>query len=860
MIPAQGKAQHRRTHHCHTNHRFACSLLAAALGHVGATAWVATALLVAPHAAFAQAARSYSIPAGTLEDALNRFGRESRILLSFSSGTTTGLKSKGLQGDYTPQSGLDALLAGSGLQAAAQPNGSYVLVRAVASIGADSSRAGSQSLAEVRVTAQAEKNMATEATGRYVSSGSTVGGKTLQSAREVPQSVSLVTRQQIEDEALTTLPDVLKAMPGVTVFQGSMLADRFLSRGFEIAADNMRVDGGATLARGFGIDNDLAFYDHIEVLRGADGLFGGNGEPGGVINLVRKKPTYEKQVLVQTQLGSDNFRRADLDVSGPLAEDGRIRGRAVLAQESKHFFFDVADSKRTMAYGILEADLTPDTTLSMGASHVKRDSSYQGYGLPRASTGEDLRLPRSTYLSGADDRANKDVTSVFGHVSHSLSGDWKLDVDANYDRAKQERFDHYFNGAADLLTGAGTMGGANFQTEHWKNASLDVSLKGRFDGLGRRHDVVLGGSWARLEADAVQSRPAPYVGNQVPDIYAFDPFAYRRPDALTPWNSFTNPTENAGVYGAVRLQVAEPMHVIAGGRWGQYKYTYQTTRTDPSGVVTSVSSTQYEDSSIFTPYVATTYQLGKTWTGYGSIAETFKSQASYRSGPAPGTPLDPVTGRNYEIGLKGEHLGGRVHSAFAVYRIDRDGAAVRDSAYPASSGDLGSTCCFAPTGRIVSKGVDAEVSGELLKGLHLSLSYNYNDNRNKNAASDGRYNGVHPAHMLKVFAAYQLPGQYGQWKLGGGASVQSKTYLDDYAYLRNPDGKVSNKTADYRITQAGYAVASAFVEYKIDSTWTASLNVNNLFDKTYYSTIGYLDYGSFYGAPRNVMLTLRGRF
>ncbi len=539
---------------------------------------------------------------------------------------------------------------------------------------------------------------------------------------------------------------------------------------------------------------------------------------------------------------------------------------AVLAQENKNFFFDVADSKRTLAYGILEADLTPDTTLSLGASYVKRVSSFQGYGLPRATTGEDLQLPRSTYLSGADDRANKDVTSVFGHLAHCFDGGWRLDVDANFDRAQQERFDHYFNGAADLGTGAGTVGGANFQKENWKNASVDASLKGQFDLWGRRHDVVVGGSWAKFDADAVQSRPVPYVSIPVPNIYQFDPYAYRRPASLTPWNSFTNPTENAGLYGAVRLQVAEPWHVIGGGRFGRYKYTYQTTRTNPSGVVTSVSTTQYEDRSIFTPYLATTYKLSEAWTGYGSMAETFKSQASYRAGPAPGTPLDPVTGRNYELGLKGEHLGGRVHSAFAIYRINRNGAAVRDTAYPSSTGDLGSTCCYLPTGRIVSKGFDAEVNGEVVKGLQLSVSYNYNynynynDNRNKNSSIDGRYNGVHPAHMLKVFAAYQLPGEYGQWKLGGGAAVQSKTYVDDYAYLRNPDGTVSNKTANYRITQAGYAIASAFVEYKIDSTWTASFNVNNLFDKTYYSTIGYLDYGSFYGAPRNAMLTLRGRF
>ncbi len=340
---AQGKAQHRRTQQrfTRTQQRFTrtrTSMLAAALGHLGTAAWFAAPLLAVPHIAFAQAARSYNIPTGTLEDALNRFGRESGILLSFSTDTTAGLKSPGLQGSHTPRSGLDALLAGSGVQAASQPNGSYVLVKSMTAAGADAGSAASKSLDEVRITAQAERSTATEGTGRYVSSGSTVGGKATQSVRDVPQSVSVVTRQQIEDKGLTTLPDALKVMPGVTVFQGSMLADRFLSRGFEIGAENMRVDGGATVARGFGMDNDLAFYDNVEVLRGADGLFGGNGEPGGVINLVRKKPTREKQILVQAQLGSDNFKRADLDVSGPLADDGRMRGRRAGARKQELLF------------------------------------------------------------------------------------------------------------------------------------------------------------------------------------------------------------------------------------------------------------------------------------------------------------------------------------------------------------------------------------------------------------------------------------------------------------------------------------------------------------------------------------------
>lgn len=817
--------------------------------------------LSAPALTYAQAAAnakpvaiSISIAAQPLGDALNELGAAiGASSVAFSHALVAGKTAPAVKGVLTAPQALERLLVGSGLVGSI--NNGVLTVRQAPQPG------GEATLSPVTVTAQADRSDVTEGTGSYVARSSSVGSKTGQSLREVPQSVSVVTRQQIEDQGLTTLPDALKAMPGVTSFQGAMLTDRSHSRGFEMGAANMRVDGGAVIERGFGIDNDLAFYDRVEVLRGADGLFGGNGEPGGVVNLVRKKPTREKQIIVQGQYGSHNFKRADLDVSGPLTEDGHVRGRAVLAHEDKGFFFDVAHSKRSLAYGVLEADLTRDTTVTVGATYIKRDSSFQGYGLPRARTGEDLGLPRTTYLSGADDRANKDIKTVFGQVAHRFNDDWRLDVALNHESSMQERYDHYFNGAPDLATGFGTRGGANLQDESWRNSSIDASLKGRFGFLGRQHDLVIGADWSKLQQQSDMQRPVPYVMDTIPNVYQFNPYAYRQSAApMATWAKYSLPVEQSGIYGSARFHVADPLRVIVGGRVSRYHYRYLFNTFDTSGVQAGSDLTDYRDNSVFTPYLAATYDLNKTWTAYGSVAETFMSQAGSRSGPAPGKPLDPITGRNYELGIKGSHLGGRLQSAFAIYRIEREGAAVRDTNYPDSSGPLGSSCCFLGNGQIVSKGFDAELTGELVRDLNVSFSYSYNDNRNKNAEGQPRYNGVNPEHLVKVFASYRLQGALSRWKLGGGITAQSKTFVDGSAYLRNPDGTVSNQMAKYRFTQRGYAIASVHVDYQINDQWTASLNVNNLFDKTYYSTIGTLTYGSFYGAPRNAMLTLRGRF
>lgn len=828
---------------------------------------IASLALLAATPALAQTApapaaadtRSYDIPPGPLSPALARFAGQAGVTLSADPALTEDLNTSGLHGRHGVLDGFAQLLQGTGL-AVGQVGARAFVLRHSGPAQARSAAASAATLAAVTVTAQAVRSDATEGIGSYVAQSSTIGSKTGQPLREVPQSVSVVARQQIDDLGLATLPDALRAMPGVTVFGTALLTDRSLSRGFEMGA-NMRVDGGAVAELRYGIDNDLAFYNRVEVLRGADGLFGGNGEPGGVTNLVRKKPTREKQITVQGQYGSHDFKRADLDASGPLTEDGRVRGRAVLAHEDKGFFFDVADSQRTLAYGVLEADLTRDTTVTVGAAYVQRNSSIQGYGLPRASTGEDLRLPRTIYLSGADDHADKRIQTVFGQLAHRFSGDWRLDVALNHERATQERYDQYFYGAADLATGQGTAGRPTLQDERWRNTAVDASLKGSFGLLGRRHDAVIGADWSRLEQRSDVKRHVPYVTPTIPNIHQFNPYDYRQPAGpLATSLKLQLPVEQGGIYGSARFHVTDPLRVIVGGRVSRYRYRYLFDMFEPNGVQTLSDVTDYRDNSVFTPYLAATYDLNKTWTAYASVAETFMSQAGSRSGPEPGTPLDPITGRNYELGIKGSHWDGRLQSAFAIYRIERDGAAVPDTSYPASSGPLGSNCCYLGTGRIVSKGFDAELTGELARGLQVALSYSYNDNRNKNAEGQPRFNGLNPEHLLKVFATYRLPGTLGRWKLGGGITAQSKTFVDGSAHVRNADGTVSDQTASHRFTQRGYAIASAHVEYQIDDRWTASLDVNNLFDKTYYSTIGTLDYGSLYGAPRNAMLTMKYRF
>lgn len=793
------------------------------------------------------AQRRYDIPAGPLEAALNRLGREAGVLITFGSATTDGVRSPGLNGHYTLEQAFALLLAGTGREAVRNDAGGYtVRVMAVATEDA------ATTLGAVTVNATAERSMSTEDRASYVASGSNIGGKTVQSVREVPQTVSVMTSQEIKDQGLLSLREVLLKMPGIAQFQGTMANSRYLSRGFEIG--NMRVDGASAVAAPSGPDDDMAFYDHVEVLRGADGLFGAAAEPGGTVNMIRKKPTAANQVLAQVQVGSDRFRRIDLDVGGALTADGRVRGRSVVVQEDKDFFYKDTYSKRSMVYGIVEADLTADTLLTLGGIYNQRDSSYQGYGLPRYSNGADLRLPRDFQLSGADDHSNRISRSAFARVEHQLNADWKASIDLNYERARTDSFDHYFNGTVDPVTGAGVFsyGGPTRGDAVTKESALDLSLTGRFDWLGRSHQVVLGGSWQN--AIFMTDQYANGVDVAIDNIFTFNPMDYRMPTYLPRVSHLYQVRRQNGIYGSINFALSDPWRVMVGGRYSRFAYKYTTEEFAQSGATTYTSVNAYKDKNVFSPYLASVYTLGHDWSVYASVAETYKSQATYLSGPMPGKALEPVTGRNYELGLKGEHWGGKLTSALALYRIERKNAAVRDSRYPRSSGELGTSCCYIADGNIVSQGLDAEIGGEIAPRTQLTASYNYNSNRDKNAG-DGRYQALTPKHMAKLFGTHQL-AYVPRLKLGGGVTVQSVTSVEGTAYGTAADG--SQSAIDYRFSQGGYAIWTMFADYQINERWSAQLNVNNAFDKRYYATVGYVDYGNFYGAPRNVMLTLRG--
>jgi outer membrane receptor for ferric coprogen and ferric-rhodotorulic acid len=263
--------------------------------------------------------------------------------------------------------------------------------------------------------------------------------------------------------------------------------------------------------------------------------------------------------------------------------------------------------------------------------------------------------------------------------------------------------------------------------------------------------------------------------------------------------------------------------------------------------------------------------LNKEWSLYGSYTDIYKVQQNI---DITGALLPPITGSSYEAGTKAELLNNKLKFSLAFYKSERSGIAVQ--AGTATINGVKNTAYSVAAGESTSQGIDAELTGQVLPGWQLTTSYVFNDNKTVAGGIPGAPNGapvatLMPQHMFKIWSTYQLPGEFDKWTVGAGVNWQSSTYVSGNVCLGTAVSNGSNPVCKdpanlattiplsaFSFTEPGHAVVNLRVAYKIDQHWLVSLNVNNLFDKVYYTTVGGLTNGNWYGDPRNAMLALRG--
>lgn len=810
--------------------------LAAAALACALSAHAQTTATTAPAAATSATVRSYDLPAQPLGNALARIAADSGQQISLDAELVRGRTAPAVRGSYTAEQAVRAALAGSGLELVRTGTGNWSL--RTQATPAPRAAGEAPSLGEVRVSAEAVRSATTDHTGSYTARAVTIG-KSEQPLKDIPQSVSVVTRQLMDEQNVHSVYDALASTTGITLLQSPQGGKYIYSRGFTLST--LQYDG-VNVQRLYGRANNYAgsaaIYDRAEILRGSAGLLQGGGDPSGAVNLARKRPLKEGGVSVTAKAGSWDRYATQIDGSGALNAEGTLRGRAVLDVEDEHSFIDYANRRNTTLYGTLEYDLSAQTQVSLGASY----ESFKGRpfisGLPRYSDGRDIGLPRSTYLGADWNRQDNSTQTVYADLSHQFNDRWRAKVSAIY---VKEALDMKYASSQRAVAAATGLGAtvANLTQADQTASGIDASLTGTFDALGRQHELVLGTSYNQSKVTSDYSSMSPAVAI---DVFAPNPFrAEPSNNAMRYANTerTLGTSRQVGAYGALRLQVSDPLKLVLGGRVGTYKTDFDTITTTAGKVTASAT---HQGNTRFMPFAGAIYALSPTWSAYASYADIFNPQWSLN---AAGQNLKPIQGATYEIGLKGELFNGRANTSLALYRVDQKNRATEDVASGPNCRD--GYYCYTDAGRARSQGFDAEISGELLRGWNLFAGYTFNRNTyERDVNNQGQdFNTYTPKHMLRTWTTYQLPGAWNAWTIGGGVDAQSTAY---------------RKVGTFRITTSGRAVWSSYVRYQINPQWQASLNFNNMFDKQYYTTAGNLVNSSHYGDPRNVMLTLRGNF
>lgn len=697
----------------------------------------------------------------------------------------------------------------------------------VAAASPDSVPATAKALPEVLVEASRAESYRAETT--------TVAGKLPQSIREIPNSVSVLTRQQMDDQNMVTPWDALSQITGVQAVANDITQGQFHSRGgaLEVQHDGLP----STLPLSGYQQFDLGLYERIEVMRGPSGLLQGSGSFSGTVNFVRKRPTADLTASALASYGSWTNRRLEADVSGALNADRSLRARGVLSGIDRDFVFNRIHDKKWMGYLTLDYDFSRATTLNLFVANLTNDST--GFsGLPTYTDGRQLSVPRSFNPYPDWNRIEWDTTDIGLDLTHRFANRWTASL--RLMRRDQSQFfkDGYATAGVDPASGRIASYARREFMYDYVHEAVDTFAGGPFMLLGREHSVLVGANFSSFDSRGRGANPnSPgSSGLTVTNVLLADPPLVAEP-AVSYRTGSHNVTTQSGVYGRFSLNLADPLRLILGGRFSDYTSKSRTTAPNPAPTDWSRGANAEGQ---FTPYTGLTWDVSRALTLYTSYADIFVPQTQKR---VDNSVLDPRVGRQYEMGAKTSLLNDRLSVTASVFNIRDTNRALADSDNPGY---------YTAAGQLESKGREIEMAGQITPRWDVSAGYTWMDTRwvNNGTSTGQPISFWYPKELLKLWTRYRFAENSPLRGFSLGLGMQGQGTSASGA----PSPTIAART------QNAYTVYRVQLGYDIDKTWSATLDINNLFDSHYYTRLGGTNTYNFYGDPRNFVITLRARY
>jgi iron complex outermembrane receptor protein len=776
-----------------------------------------------------QAARvhDFDISAKPLPQALNDIGRIAGLSIVFTATRPFGVTGRPVRGMLTAPQALATLLAGTGI-GYRFTNARTVTIEPPSAPAGEGAQAQAVQLDAIEVIGEGGEG--------FVATRSSGGTKTNTPLIETPQAISVVTREQLERQKVQTVAQALRYTPGITAdYRGSVNRyDVIYARGFG-GFYLQHLDGMKLMAGQYAIPQiDPYNLERIEVLRGPSSVLYGQNNPGGIINLVSKRPTAEPLREIQVQGGSFDRIQGAFDLGGPLDKEGhwlyRLTGLALDADTQ----VDFTGQQRVSISPALTWRPSLDTTLTI-LSNYQQDPKAGYFGFVPAQ-GTFLPNPngriRSSFYDGdpSFDDFDRKQASIGYLFEHRFDETWTVRQNLRY-----QHVDVYWARVASrgLQANLRTL---NRQVvtddETFDGVTVDNQAQASFATGPLRHTLLMG-------VDYQHGRNAFDLGSATTlTLDAFNPVYYR---TITPpplIQSTTQTQTQLGIYAQDQVRLGK-WALLLGGRhdWADSKTENRLPTT----------TTTVQSDNAFTGRAGLVYLFDNGLAPYASYSTSFQPVAGTGFG---GAPFLPTTGEQYEVGVKYQPPGINAFVTLSAFDLTQQNVLTPD---PDASHVCAGVRCQIQTGEIASRGIEVEIKAGLAQGFDLAFAYTHLDpevTKSNNVDLGKRPIGI-PRNTAAAWADYTL--QDGPYRgLGFGLGVR---------YVGPTAGDAANL-----YTVPSFTLVDAALRYDLAGIdpllkgYRLAVNATNLFDREYVSTCIAAPNSCYYGLRRTVVATLTYRW
>lgn len=643
------------------------------------------------------------------------------------------------------------------------------------------------------------------------------------SVQETPQSVTVIDRDWLEAFAFDDINQALRLATGVNVEAVETDRTYYNARGFDIKS--MQVDGiGLPFNWNVVGALDTALYEKVEIIRGANGLLTGTGNPSGTINYVRKRPQSDFAGSVELTTGSWDKRRLELDVTTPLTDSGSWAGRMVAVKQTGDSYLDHYQNERNVLYGVIDGQIGDHTVLTFGYTRQDNESDGVLWGaLPMQYTdGSQTDFDASASTTMDWTYWNTYSKTAFAEIVYALPADWQFKaVLTHNDYDEPSELFYIWSSAGLELDGTGLFGWPGKYTASSDRKLLDATVSGGVELGGREHQLLFGLNIAQSD-NGYLAYPVPGsdpAWGALPSFPGWTGQEVPRPAFGAPYVAGDWQDEVQRLYAISQLNVADGWQLIVG---------FNAIDVETKGV--NFGETMVRDEQEVSPYLGATWTLNPQLNLYASYSDIYEPQPELDINQQP---VGAAIGTSYELGAKSSWFADRLLATLALFRAEQENYAT----YAGFNGETG--LIYYAGADVDSEGVELEASGRIGDDWKLLAGYTKLELTNPDGSDTRTFI---PRETFNLGLRYN-PAALAALELGGTVRWQD-------------DIQLSNWLGD--IEQQAYTLVSLYASYELTEQVSLAANLNNATDEKYLASL-YWDQ-ALYGAPRNWTLGLTATF